>query len=181
MYQPLPHILKRRKMAVQKIITDDNNPNKHDFSYDEWINANLKNICNYKSGRINYVNRKNKPPNKYETEEIINKLDLHDLADADALSATLRPFGEQVCKAGGWLKHLEIKQQVSTLKEFSQTQKENLEIELAKSNIEANKLNAEIAAQNKKDRFSNKVATWLNVIVGIINLSIIIWQLLKTE
>jgi len=99
-------------MAVQKVVTKDHNPNKKpELSYDEWIDSNLKNICSHKNGRVEYVNRKNESPNKYETKEIINKLDLHDLADADALSATLRPLGEQVCNLGGWLKYLELKKE----------------------------------------------------------------------
>lgn len=62
-------------MAVQKVITEDNRPNnKPELSYDEWIDTNLKNICNHISGRINYVNRKNKSPNRVETEKIIKEL-----------------------------------------------------------------------------------------------------------
>jgi len=58
-------------------------------------------------------------------------------------------------------------------------EKENLEIELAKSNIEANRLNAEMAKSNAKNKRTNNIAKWINLSVGIINLGIIIWQLVK--
>ncbi len=83
----------------------------------------------------------------------------------------------KICKRGGWLKHLEIEEKIESEKE----DKEKLEIELAKSNIKANKLNAKIAEQNKKDKRSNKIAMWINISIGIINLAAIIWQLLKAE
>lgn len=168
-------------MAVQKVITEDHNPNiKPELSYDEWIDANMKNICSHKSGRVEYVNRRNKSPNKYETEKISHELALLDLADADAMSARLRSFGEKVCNAGGWLKYLEIIRQVDTLKEFNQIQKENLEVELAKSNIEANKLNAKIAEQNRNDSRFNRTFLIINGVFAAINILIAILQWTKT-
>ncbi len=62
-----------------------------------------------------------------------------------------------------------------------ETQKELLEIELAKSNIEANKLNKITADRNAKNKTGNTIATWLNVAIGLVNIAIIIWQLTKTE
>lgn len=64
-------------------------------------------------------------------------------------------------------------------KQKQKEEKEILEIELAKSNIDANKLNAEIAKKNERNRRANNIATWINVSVGLINLGIIIWQLMK--
>ena len=64
-------------------------------------------------------------------------------------------------------------------KQKQKEEKENFEIELAKSNIEANKLNTEIAKKNEKNKRANDIATWINVSVGLINLGIIIWQLMK--
>ena len=164
-------------MAVQKIISDDNSlNNKTELSYNEWIDANMENICNHKSGRIKYVNTNNKSPNKVETDKIAQELSLLDLADANAMSATLRPLGEHVCKVGGWLRHLEIEQQVDTLKKFNQTQKEELEIELAKSNIEANRLNARIAERNGRDSRFNKIFLIINAVFAAINVLILILQ-----
>ena len=96
-------------MAEQVNPENNNSNNRNELNYNEWIDANMKNICNHKNGRISYVNRRNKSPNKVETNKIIQELSLLDLADANALSATLRPFGEKICKIGGWLKYLELK------------------------------------------------------------------------
>lgn len=62
--------------------------------------------------------------------------------------------------------------------DFSKT-KDNLEIELAKSNLEANRLNKKNAKQNEKNEKNNKIATWINVGIGIINIGLLIWQILK--
>jgi hypothetical protein len=57
--------------------------------------------------------------------------------------------------------------------------KEQLEIELAKSNIEANKLNAKNAEQNKKDSRFNKIFQIINAVFAAINIAIAILQLIK--
>ncbi len=60
-----------------------------------------------------------------------------------------------------------------------QEEREQLEIDLAKSNLEAIELNKQIAERNRKHQRSNKIATWINVGIGIINLVAIAWQLYK--
>lgn len=44
-----------------------------------------------------------------------------------------------------------------------------LEFDLAKSNIKANKLNEKVAKRNKRE-------TIINIIIGLINIGILIWQ-----
>lgn len=95
------------------------------------------------------------------------------------MKATLLPSGERACESNGWIEYLKIKRQIDTLKQFSQAQKEDLEIELAKSNIEANKLNARIANQNEKDRKRNRIFLIINAVFAIINILIAALQLLK--
>ncbi len=56
---------------------------------------------------------------------------------------------------------------------------ENLELELAKSNIEANKLNKKVAKENAKNEKRNQISTWINIGIGILNIGILIWQILK--
>lgn len=58
--------------------------------------------------------------------------------------------------------------------------RENLELELAKSNLEANTLNKKIAKKNEKNEKKNQMMTWINIIIGILNLGILVWQTLKT-
>jgi hypothetical protein len=50
-----------------------------------------------------------------------------------------------------------------------QEKREDLELELAESNISANKLNKRIAKRNKRE-------TIINIILGLINVGILIWQ-----
>ncbi len=57
--------------------------------------------------------------------------------------------------------------------------KEKLEIDLAKSNIEANILNREIAKQNTKNQKKNNISTWVNIAIGILNFSALLWQIIK--
>ena len=79
--------------------------------------------------------------------------------------------------SGGFIKKYndEQKRKEQDKIQFLKTkEKEDLEIELAKSNIEANKINKKVAARNKKE-------TIINIILGLVNIGLLIWQLLKTE
>lgn len=58
--------------------------------------------------------------------------------------------------------------------------KEKLEIDLANSNIEANILNREIAEQNTKNQKRNNISTWVNIAIGILNFSALLWQIIKS-
>ena len=75
---------------------------------------------------------------------------------------------------GGWLKHIEY---IKEKQEF----KENIEIDLAKSNLKANELNRKIAKQNKENEKKNRVSTWVNIIIGLLNFLALIWQIIKSE
>ena len=66
-------------------------------------------------------------------------------------------------------------------KELAKELKENLEMDLAKSNLEANKLNKKIAKQNTENEKKNRISTWVNIGMGIINAGLLIWQILKSE
>jgi hypothetical protein len=102
-------------MAVQKVVHEDKSPNKNkEMDYDVWIDINIKNICNKGRGRIEYINRENRHPNKYETQKIVDELSKLDLADANALTASLTKKGEEVCKAGGWIEYLKQQENQSS-------------------------------------------------------------------
>lgn len=151
------------------------------FTEDEFIDENLRRICENNGGQIEFTSRENGFVNQARLNEISELFDKHDLADIKPTKSILSSFGEKVCKEGGWIKYLDLKRQTEICKNLMQNEKENLEIELAKSNIEANKINAEVAKQNAKDRQANKIAKLINIVVGIINLGLIILQLLKAE
>ena len=59
--------------------------------------------------------------------------------------------------------------------------KEKLEKDLAISNLEANELNKKIAKQNRENEKLNKISTWINIGLGIINIALLVWQILKSE
>lgn len=166
---------------IKRVSPEEKPLSKIVFTEDEFIDENLKRICENNGGQIEFTSRENGFVNQARLNEISELFDKHDLADIKPTKSTLTSFGEKVCKEGGWLKYLQIKRQIETLKHFNQTEKENLEIELAKSNIEANKLNAKNAKHNDKDRQSNKIAMWINIAIGIINIGLITLQLLKSE
>lgn len=63
--------------------------------------------------------------------------------------------------------------------EEKKIKKEEFEFELAKSNLAANKLNQKIAKPNLKNEKNNKVTTWINIVLGIINIDLLIWQVIK--
>lgn len=83
-------------------------------------------------------------------------------------------------KTKGWeftsYKEIEEKE---LAKAKSVAEKEQLEIDLAKSNIEANILNKEVAEQNTKIQKRNNITTWVNIIIGILNFLALMWQIIK--
>lgn len=64
-------------------------------------------------------------------------------------------------------------------KEENHLQKEELENKLAISNIKANKLSKKIAKQNIKNDRQNQLFTRINIGIGLINIGLLIWQILK--
>ncbi|PWJ96815.1 hypothetical protein BC749_10992 [Flavobacterium araucananum] len=76
---------------------------------------------------------------------------------------------------GGFSKIEEIK----IKNETNKVKKEEFEYLLAKSNLEANKLNKKIANQNLKNERNNKVTSWINIVLGAINIGLLIWQIIK--
>ncbi len=78
---------------------------------------------------------------------------------------------------GGFSKIFENEESQKNLDE----ERENLERELAKSNLEANKLNKKIAKRNIKNQKINRITTWINVVIGLINIGLLVWQILKDD
>jgi hypothetical protein len=147
----------------------------------EWIDINLNNIAEKGNMNIKFINRNNRSANVIQVEDIIEKFREEGLAKLIPVGGELTERGEEIYKFGGWLKWKENEKEQNRIYEDERKKRNELETELAKSNIEANKLNEEIAKQNKKDKRSNKIAMWINIFIGIINLAAIIWQLSKSE
>lgn len=72
-------------------------------------------------------------------------------------------------------------ERISKVESEKIAEKENLELELAKSNIEANILNKKMAKLNAKNEKRNQITTWINIGIGLINIGILIWQIIKVK
>ncbi|WP_395043117.1 hypothetical protein [Flavobacterium sp.] len=91
----------------------------------------------------------------------------------------ITPKGFEIAKNGGWKKYLAEENIANEIANEQKLIKDKLELDLAKSNLEANKLNKKIAKQNEKNEKNNKIATWVNIGIGLINIGLLLWQILK--
>lgn len=146
----------------------------------ELIDVNLKLIFESKEQSLLRFSLIDIDGNKNnDSENLARILEQERLIDIRVNNCLLSKFGREVSNNGGWIKHLEAKDLLNqNLKEKNEL-KEQLEFDLAKSNLKANKLNKKIAEQNAKNEKSNIIATWINVVVGIINIGLFVWQALK--
>ena len=87
----------------------------------------------------------------------------------------------EIINIGGWLKYITDIENENLETENRNKLKETLEINLAKSNLKANELNKKIAKQNSKNEKKNRISTWVNIGIGIINIGLLIWQIIKSE
>jgi len=98
--------------------------------------------------------------------ELINRIE--SILDNDLIQPT--GLVNDFLKNGGFTE-LE-KQEKERL--INENKLKDLELKLAKSNIAANKLNKKVAKRNRRE-------TIINIILGLLNIGILIWQLLKAE
>ena len=117
---------------------------------------------------------------KYKSEQFAELMEREGLIRVNGGFCSLEKFGLQIYNNGGWIKFLSDKENRENEIELKQLEKENLELKLAKSNLEANKLNKKIAKSNEKNERKNRITTWINIIIGIINIGLLLWQILKT-
>lgn len=111
--------------------------------------------------------------------EILDSKGLINLEYTKKYRCDLTEFGFEVCNYGGWLKYIKDKSEQEQQSESENKEKEEIEFKLAKSNLEANKLNKRIAKRNEKNEKSNQISTWINIVIGIVNVGLLIWQILK--
>ncbi|WP_203293887.1 hypothetical protein [Luteirhabdus pelagi] len=151
----------------------------------ELIDINLKLLAESKFGklfRIDFVDENNKRlRDSKRFAEILVKKNLIDLEPTKKMRCDITEYGFNIAQNGGWLNFISTQKAERKKAEQENREKENLELELAKSNLEANKLNKKIAKQNAKNEKNNRIATWINVVIGIINIGLLIWQILKNK
>lgn len=152
---------------------------------DELIEINLNLLCKTNTKSIMRNSFQDQEGNSLRNSDrfanILNKKRLIDLEKGQGYRCDLTEFGHTIFKNGGWLEYLRQTELLNEKELLESKLKENLEIELATSNLEANKLNKKIAEQNTKNEKQNKIATWVNIGIGIINAGLLIWQILKGE
>ena len=79
---------------------------------------------------------------------------------------------EKIDHYGSLSKYLNNVNESSAIEQARLNNKEKLEMELAISNIESNKL-------NKRNESKNRVAMWINIVIGVLNALLLAWQILK--
>lgn len=77
------------------------------------------------------------------------------------------------------LGEISAKIEFNGIKYLDNLEKEIIELKLAESNIKANELNKNIAEQNEKNEKFNKFSTIANIIIGLLNIGLLIWQAVK--
>ena len=151
----------------------------------ELIDINLKLLSESQGGKlfhIDFVDENSKRlKDSQRFSEILVKKGLVDLEPTKRMRGDITEYGFNIAKNGGWLNYLERKAEQEKQVKKEDKEKENLEFELAKSNLEANNLNKKIAKQNEKNQKNNRIATWINVSVGVINVGLLVWQILKDK
>lgn len=118
---------------------------------------------------------------QYRGIEFQRHLETEGLISTDETLCTITRKGIGIAKNGGWKKHLLEVSEAEKLLETQKNAKEELEQELALSNLEANKLNKKIAKRNEQNEKKNRIATWINIGIGIINIGLLVWQILKSK
>ena len=150
---------------------------------DELIDKNLNLLFESKTNsvmRIDFTDLNGKQIRESKRlAEIMDSKGLINLEYSKKYRCDLTEFGFEVCNYGGWLKYLKDKANQEKQTESEIKEREEIELKLAKSNLEANKLNKRIAKQNEKNEKTNRITTWINVVIGIINIGLLVWQILK--
>ena len=150
---------------------------------DESIDRNLKLVFesnNHSIFRHEFVDEKGrrlKQPARFS--DLLESKGLIDVEASQRKRCDLTEFGFKVSEMGGWLEYLRAKVEHDNQIETQNREKEDLELNLAKSNLEANKLNKKIAKRNEKNERKNMITTWINIGIGIINVGLLVWQILK--
>ena len=150
---------------------------------DELIDQNLNLLIESKTNsvmRIDFTDLNGKQIRESKRfAEIMDSKGLIKLEYSMKYKCDLTEFGFEVCNYGGWLKYIKDKSNQEKQTKSENKEREEIEFKLAKSNLEANKLNKRIAKQNEKNEKKNRITTWLNIAIGIINVGLLIWQIIK--
>jgi hypothetical protein len=115
----------------------------------------------------------------FRTDFFASEMEKRNLITIKDFLCFITEFGLNIVENGGWNKYLIETEKAKKISQNQKTIKDKLELDLAKSNLEANELNKKIAKQNKKNEKRNRVSTWINIIIGILNFSALIWQIIK--
>lgn len=145
--------------------------------------ARIANAHNYSLFRTDFVNENGR--SMHSTSErladFMESKGLINIEPTKRFRCDLTEFGLAVSQNGGWKKYLEVSEMLHENERIENDYKSKLELALAESNLEANKLNKKIAEQNQENEKKNQISTWINIGIGIINIGLLIWQILKSK
>lgn len=150
----------------------------------ELIDINLNLICETEkkeifSTKFLDINRK-ELTSKFNGDKFADEMVSRNLIRKMDSLCIVEEYGLEIYKYGGWKKYVADKIEHEKQLTKKQEEKEVLEINLTKSNLEANKLNKKIAKTNKKNEKRNRISTYINIIIGITNIGLLLWQILKS-
>ena len=169
--------------SINELCLSLENQNTENMNINELIDFNLNLL---KEGldifALELRNINNKILDDEKSLALFNKMISESLIFTDQYKRIqLSTGGYEILNNGGWLKYITDNENEKTETAIRNKLKETLEIDLAKSNLEANELNRKIAKQNKENEKKNRVSTWVNIIIGLLNFLALIWQILKAE
>jgi hypothetical protein len=92
---------------ARKVIKYKESRSNNNLNYNEWIDLNLKLICENNGGKIDFIGKTEGLTGKRKYEDAKQTLEHENLAMITVMNSTLLPLGEEVCKVGGWINYLE--------------------------------------------------------------------------
>jgi len=113
----------------------------------------------------------------FRTDFFASEMEKRNLISIANSLCFITEFGLNIVENGGWNKYLIETKKAKNLSQEQKSIRDKLEVDLAKSNLEANDLNKKIAKQNKENERKNRFSTWVNIIIGILNFAVLIWQI----
>ena len=152
------------------------------MNINELIEFNLNRINNDEDVRkLELKGLDNKTLSNLNCLTLFDRLISESLIDTDRFERIyLLSRAYDIINYGGWNKYIKDSEEEKKELNNKNNLKEKLEIDLANSNLQANELNRKIAKQNKENEKKNRVSTWVNIIIGLLNFLAIVWQIIKS-
>lgn len=135
-------------MTIEFVKHEENNSMKL-MAEDEWIDVNLKLICENNGKKVIFVSRKGGRANKNDRAELALLFEKNDLGLIGTMKSSLSTKGKLISSEFecSWLKYLEFIKEEERIDKGKASDLEKLEVELKKSTIKVNNLTVENSEQ----------------------------------